>query len=66
MIKGGVLKNKSIIFDSIERHLVENDSFVVENSINCSGWKKISASDGEWARENEVLVERDWKYIFEK
>jgi len=60
MIKVGVLKNESIIFNSVERHLMKNDFFVVENSINCFGWKKISASDGQWARENEILVERNY------
>ena len=45
-----VLKNVFVVFDSVERHLVEK-YFAI--------WKKVSASDCKWTGEDEVFVKKN-------
>ena len=40
-----------VVFDAVKSHLVESHFAV---------WEEVGASDGEGAREDEVLVQKDW------
>ena len=60
MLKVGVLKNESIIFNSVERHLMKKYFFWIVNSVNSSRWKKISASQGCKFRQ-KILSESEAK-----
>ena len=64
MIKVGVLKNESVVFDSVKRHLVKKYFFFVENSVNCSVRTKVSAGDGQRTGKNKILVEGHSKWLF--
>ena len=58
MLKIGVLKNESVVFDSVERHLMKNYFFAVKNAVDCSVREKVSACDGQRATESKILIER--------
>ena len=57
MLKIGVLKNESVVFNSVERHLMKNNFFGVKNAVDCSVRKKVSACDGQRTRESKILVQ---------
>ena len=47
------------VFDTVEHHLVENDLFREEISVDVSVGKEISAGDGQRTSEMEVIVQKD-------
>ena len=56
MIKVGVLKNESIVFDSVERHLMKN---------NYARWiAPVSACDGQRTGEIKILVKDHLNWLF--